>query len=306
MLEQSLDIDADFMVIQFCPTDMLLQRIGRLWRHRQNDPVRPENAKCEAWILSADYNRILAGYEKNQRNNFNGELGGTSYIYDPYVLMRTLEIWESRTSLSLPKDIRTLVEATYAERNNEGNTLKRLKANLKNEMDKLRRLAFNGITSDIKTQPDTSAEVRYKNSSTRYTEIETRDVLLLRREPEYHGKDITLIVSTGETIELTYGLKRGNETEQKKWKETAAKLNSHIVTVPEYHAPLPADPKTLNRFKEFIYVGSDENDDTLRLALITKTGELAGINNTRVSKDFILSYNETIGYRAIKNDSKEE
>ena len=41
VLEQSLDIDADFLVTRICPTDMLFQRMGRLWRH-------DEGAKCDA------------------------------------------------------------------------------------------------------------------------------------------------------------------------------------------------------------------------------------------------------------------
>ncbi len=37
IVEQSIDIDADFLITDIAPTDMLFQRIGRLWRHERPD-----------------------------------------------------------------------------------------------------------------------------------------------------------------------------------------------------------------------------------------------------------------------------
>ena len=45
--EQSVDIDADLLITDLAPTDMLLQRIGRLWRHDRR--ARP-CSQPEVWI----------------------------------------------------------------------------------------------------------------------------------------------------------------------------------------------------------------------------------------------------------------
>ena len=48
-LEQSLDIDADLLITDLCPMDVLLQRIGRLHRHSRTD--RPEDYAAPSCIV---------------------------------------------------------------------------------------------------------------------------------------------------------------------------------------------------------------------------------------------------------------
>lgn len=110
VLEQSLDIDADFLVSSFAPTDMLLQRLGRLWRHA--DTPRPASARAECWLLAPTLKQALA--------NPQSAFGPSAMVYLPYVLCRSLEVWQERQSLRLPSDIRPLIDRTWTERPETG------------------------------------------------------------------------------------------------------------------------------------------------------------------------------------------
>ena len=61
-LEQSLDIDADLLVTDLCPVDVLLQRIGRLHRHqRTNRPARFHDPRCRVLVPEAGLETGLGG-----------------------------------------------------------------------------------------------------------------------------------------------------------------------------------------------------------------------------------------------------
>ncbi|MGL5336969.1 MAG: CRISPR-associated helicase Cas3', partial [Enterovibrio sp.] len=112
VLEQSLDIDADFLLTRIAPTDMILQRLGRLWRHLATP--RAAGAKCEAWILTPTLDEALISPQQ--------AFGPTALVYAPYILCRSLEIWQkagASFSMTLPTDIRRYIDATYTERDNE-------------------------------------------------------------------------------------------------------------------------------------------------------------------------------------------
>ena len=95
ILEQSLDIDFDFLITQFAPMDLLLQRIGRLQRHaNRKRPERLEDPVCMVCKSEAIDT-------------------GSRQIYGDWLLMRTEELLPDK--IILPDDISPLVQETYRE-----------------------------------------------------------------------------------------------------------------------------------------------------------------------------------------------
>jgi CRISPR-associated endonuclease/helicase Cas3 len=108
--EQSVDLDADMLVTELAPTDMLLQRMGRLWRHQRAS--RPCPAPC-LYILQEKVS--LSELRAMRAEEIKNAFGVKAFVYAPYVLAQTLNIWSGISHVTLPSQIRELIEATYNE-----------------------------------------------------------------------------------------------------------------------------------------------------------------------------------------------
>ncbi|WP_208611191.1 CRISPR-associated helicase Cas3' [Serratia oryzae] len=103
VVEQSLDIDFDFLLSDLAPVDLLLQRVGRLHRHQR--PHRPESHHQPVLTVAG----LLPGSLP--------DLATTRwrFVYDPYLLAMTWVHLLSETNLQLPMDIDRLVQAVYGD-----------------------------------------------------------------------------------------------------------------------------------------------------------------------------------------------
>ena len=113
-LEQSLDIDADLLITDLCPADVLLQRVGRLHRHRQNDGTRPDDwaePRCIVLTPGEDLSPLLSS-----GGNANG-LGPHGGVYrNLHVLEATRRLVDRDPRWRIPEMNRKLVEmATHPE-----------------------------------------------------------------------------------------------------------------------------------------------------------------------------------------------
>ena len=106
-LEQSLDIDADLLITDLCPVDVLLQRIGRLHRHDRDDrPAGYETPRCIVLTPDTeDLSPLLQG-----GSNRTG-LGPHGYVYEELrVLEATRRLIADYPQWDIPRMNRLLVE----------------------------------------------------------------------------------------------------------------------------------------------------------------------------------------------------
>lgn len=90
VLEQSLDVDFDYMISELAPMDLLLQRMGRLHRHKRAPRPTPIFTVLDR---KEDYDPA------------------SSAIYDSFILRLTRNALPDK--VNLPEDIPTLVSAVY-------------------------------------------------------------------------------------------------------------------------------------------------------------------------------------------------
>ena len=102
VIEQSLDVDFDVMVTDLAPADLLLQRSGRLQRHRRRD--RKGSAVPTLHIRWPD--------EEDGPPQFDA---GGKAIYDEHILLRTWDALRGRDSLAIPGEVQGLVDLVYAD-----------------------------------------------------------------------------------------------------------------------------------------------------------------------------------------------
>jgi CRISPR-associated endonuclease/helicase Cas3 len=111
VIEQSLDLDFDLVITDLAPIDLLIQRAGRLWRHMAERPraARPLDAP-RLLVVSPDPAIVT------DARWLEPALGKAAFVYrHAGVMWRSAKHVFDAGALTVPDDLRGLVEAVYSE-----------------------------------------------------------------------------------------------------------------------------------------------------------------------------------------------
>jgi CRISPR-associated endonuclease/helicase Cas3 len=279
VLEQSLDIDADLLVTRIAPTDMVIQRIGRLWRHREVDGLRPVEARRQVFIIAPPMEKAL--------HDPLWAFGPSGKIYAPYVLARSLLVLQEVETVTIPYDMRDLIEKTYREHAEESLPMGRARHELVKHRDVLQSFANNSMSMIGRAASDTI--------STRYSDIASCDVLLLLEGSDLRGGVLRFI--DGETVQLPSSQSMGLHLKR----QFAKACMIRVISVPSYLAPDPVGIQELSRLRPFLYI-SDVEEERLRIGILHQSGVIGGVSGRDANKFYDLEYSDVLGYKTTKKE----
>lgn len=274
ILEQSVDVDADFLITRLAPGDMLFQRIGRLWRHEKLNAVRPQQAKREMLLLIP---KECSAPEQIQ--------GNTHILlpYDPYWMLRTCEIWKEMNEVHIPDDIRPVLEKIYQNRPEENEIMARLKQEMIQRRDHEKYLANCSRGTADNAQSD-------EFFGTRLSDDDEVRVLLLRKGNGGRPLNRQLMSVFKETpIQLPSA-----EASRQEKVRAAASLFEVMVKVSNKYAPKYED-FPLDFLKHILWTGND-SEHPVRAAYVDETGALLTLSGMPVVCKRNLSYHPKLGY----------
>jgi CRISPR-associated endonuclease/helicase Cas3 len=89
VIEQSLDLDFEFMISDLAPIDLLIQRVGRIWRHERVRPTRLNEPIL--YLIRPNLEKDIPVFDKIVEQ----------FIYERHLLLRT---WDALKSLRVDGD----------------------------------------------------------------------------------------------------------------------------------------------------------------------------------------------------------
>ncbi len=183
VLEQSLDIDADLLVTDLAPTDLLLQRIGRLHRHQRTRPHQYKKPRCIALRPDVHWDADRAEIEE--------ALTPHRFIYPPFALYKADTVWGGLESIVVPKDMRSILDKSSSASEPMPDAVRELWKEMEIEADQMRRTTW---MNDIFKTP---AVGDTEGAQTRWKIQPSAGVVILTSQPTRCGRQIQMTFLDG-------------------------------------------------------------------------------------------------------------
>lgn len=185
VLEQSLDIDADLLVTDLAPTDLILQRIGRLHRHHRQRPAGCEKPLCIILRPDVDWGATRADVEQ--------ALSPHRFIYPPFSLFMADTVWSGVDSINLPSDIRPVLEKSADGRGSHPQAILEFREEMNAATERMRQAAWmNGIFKAPAAGDTEGAETRWNIQPSAW-------IVVLAKQPIRSGRRMELEFPDGTT-----------------------------------------------------------------------------------------------------------
>jgi CRISPR-associated endonuclease/helicase Cas3 len=268
VIEQSVDIDADLLVTDLAPVDLILQRLGRLHRHQRPRHEGFENPRCLVLMPTVDWNA--------DEITIKAALGPSAFVYPPSALFQAERVLLALAdhTITLPQDIRPLVE----EACRLPEPLPSGAAAFRDELEKLTaKMLSTAELSDVFHSP---TENDKDGAKTRWNDTPTAFLILLHRAPNAASTHIEFL--NGEQVPFHHGPFNY---------PLALALHRNAVRVPRYlvHQVMAQQPA---------WLGKNIQDAVLAVVHDDATCELIGSDNV---PSYRLEYRDDTGLSHSRN-----
>jgi hypothetical protein len=123
-------------------------------------------------------------------------MGPSAFIYPPFTLARASGLWKSHAEITLPTDIRRLLESTHAPDAELSAAMETLKTELERECSRMINVANvragNPICTDALIDDEQAGHTRWNSQPTAF-------LVMLTSPPEVRGSELTLSFLGGQT-----------------------------------------------------------------------------------------------------------